>query len=243
MNALAVIPARYDSRRFPGKPLARLGGRPIVEWVWSAVASCPHFARVVVATDDVRIAQCVSSFGGEVEMTSADHVTGTDRVAEVAERYREIDVVANVQGDQPFVSARQLSDLLTPYLNGHAPAMTTLACHLKGPRVDDPNVVKVVCDIEGRALYFSRAPIPYSFEAGADFLHHLGLYAFRADFLREYARLRRTELEARERLEQLRALAYGYRITVCQTNEGVLEVNTPADLRQAESLLRQAELA
>jgi 3-deoxy-manno-octulosonate cytidylyltransferase (CMP-KDO synthetase) len=197
----------------------------------------------VVATDDVRIADCVRSFAGEVEMTSSDHVTGTDRIAEVAERYNGIDVVANVQGDQPFVSPEQLTDLLGPYLEGRAPAMTTLACPLDGPRVDDPNVVKVVCDVEGHALYFSRAPIPYSFEDGADFLHHLGLYAFRADFLRESARLRPTELEARERLEQLRALAYGHQIMVCQTNEPVVEVNTPDDLRQAESLLRRAEQA
>jgi 3-deoxy-manno-octulosonate cytidylyltransferase (CMP-KDO synthetase) len=242
VNALAVIPARYNSQRFPGKPLARLGGRTIVEWVWTAASACPQFARVLVATDDNRIAQCVRSFAGEVEMTSSDHATGTDRVAEVAKRYPEMDVVANVQGDQPFVSAGQFADLLRPYLEGRSPEMTTLACPLHGPGVDDPNVVKVVCDVEGRALYFSRAPIPYSFTDRVGFLHHLGLYAFRADFLQEYAQLLPTKLEARERLEQLRALAHGHPITVCRTKEAVLEVNTPEDLERAEALLSRADL-
>jgi 3-deoxy-manno-octulosonate cytidylyltransferase (CMP-KDO synthetase) len=243
MKALAVIPARYGSQRFPGKPLARLGERTVVEWVWRATAASTLFDHVVVATDDQRVAECVRAFAGEVEMTRSDHETGSDRVAEVAERFTEVDVVANVQGDQPFVSAIQLTSLLKPYSEGHTPAMTTLACPLDATRATDPNVVKVVCDIDGYALYFSRAPIPYSFEDGASFLHHVGLYAFRADFLREYAQLSATELEGRERLEQLRALAHGHRVMVCQTREAAFEVNTPDDLREAELMLATGRVA
>ena len=240
MKALAVIPARYYSQRFPGKPLALLGGRTIVEWVWTGVSGCPHFAGVVVATDDERIAECVRSFGGELELTRREHTNGTERVAEVASRHPEVDVVVNVQGDQPFVSSGQLTDLLGPYLGGREPEMTTLACPLEGTRADDPNIVKVVCDAEGRALYFSRAPIPYAFEDDAGFLQHLGLYAFRADFLRAYVQLPPTELERREGLEQLRVLAHGYPVTVSRTDEAVLEVNTPEDLERAEAVLSRA---
>ena len=238
MNILGVIPARYDSKRFPGKPLADLSGRTVIEWVYSAAASCPHFDRVLVATDDERIAECVRGFGGEVELTRADHATGTDRVAEVAARYPDADVVANVQGDQPFVSAEHLSDLLAPYLEGLSPAMTTLACHLDPARAPDSNVVKVVCDREGNALYFSRAQIPFATGSEQpDYLHHLGLYAFRADFLQTYAGFASTPLEEYEQLEQLRVIEHGYRIAVCKTDQAVLEVNTPEDLEHAVALV------
>jgi 3-deoxy-manno-octulosonate cytidylyltransferase (CMP-KDO synthetase) len=237
VRAHAVIPARYDSTRFPGKPLALLGGRSMVEWVYEAAASCRHFERVVVATDSDEIAACVHGFGGEVEMTRSDHATGTDRVAEVAERVPEADVIANVQGDQPFVTARMLEQLLEPYLVGDIPEMTTLACPLDPRAAHDPNLVKVVCDRAGRALYFSRAPIPHGVDGTAPFLHHLGLYAFRAEFLRVYSTLAETQLERCERLEQLRALEHGYRIIVCRTEHAVLEVNTPEDLERAQTLV------
>lgn len=240
MRALAVIPARHASTRFPGKPLALLGGRPVVEWVYEAAASCPHFENVVVATDSRPIADAVRSFGGMVELTRTDHLTGTDRVAEVAERHPQADVIVNVQGDQPFVTARMLEQLLGPYLRGESPEMTTLACPVDVEAASDPNVVKVVCDRERRALYFSRAPIPHGANSAMPFLHHLGLYAFRADFLRVYARLAETALERCERLEQLRVLEHGYRITVCPTERAVLEVNTPEDLERAEELLAAA---
>jgi 3-deoxy-manno-octulosonate cytidylyltransferase (CMP-KDO synthetase) len=237
VRAHAVIPARYQSKRFPGKPLALLGGRPMVEWVYEAAASCPHFERILVATDSEAIADCVRGFGGEVELTRGDHSTGTDRVAEVAGRVPEAEVIANVQGDQPFVTATMLDQLLGPYLRGESPEMTTLACPLDPRAAQDPNLVKVVCDREGRALYFSRAPIPHSVDGAAPLLHHLGLYAFRADFLRTYSGLAETELERCERLEQLRVLEHGYRITVCRTEHAVLEVNTPEDLERAQALV------
>jgi len=201
--------------------------------VYTAAAGCPHFDRVVVATDHEGVAECVRAFGGEVEMTRSDHASGTDRVAEVAERHPESGVVVNVQGDQPFVSAEQLTALLGPYLAGEAPQMTTLACPLAGDLdAADPGVVTVVRDRRGRALYFSRSPIPYG---DGPRLHHLGLYAFRRDALEEYTTLPETELEVRERLEQLRALEHGFEIVVCLTDEAVLEVNTPADLERARA--------
>jgi 3-deoxy-manno-octulosonate cytidylyltransferase (CMP-KDO synthetase) len=236
MQILAVIPARYDSQRFPGKPLAIIGDRPMVQWVYEAAKSCPAFSRVVVATDSEKIADCVREFGGEVEMTHSEHLSGTDRVAEVAQRHPEMAAVANVQGDQPFVTAQMLSQLVSPYLQGELPDMTTLACPLKAEiGYHDPHVVKVICDRYDNALYFSRSPIPYYRQpAAAPAFHHLGLYAFRREFLAQYAQLAPTPLEICEGLEQLRVLEHGYRIRVCYTEAEAIEVNTPEDLALAE---------
>ena len=226
MQILAVIPARFGAQRFPGKPLADLGGRPVIQWVYEAATSCPHFDAVVVATDDERIARCVEGFGGEVELTRGDHPSGTDRVAEVAERRPDADVVVNVQGDQPFAEAAMLTALVQPYLDGGRPAMTTLACPLAAEARDDLNTVKVVCDLAGNALYFSRSPIPSSGPA----LQHLGLYAFTREAVLHFPTLAPTALERQERLEQLRALEHGVQIRVCRTNRPVIEINTPEDL-------------
>jgi len=239
MDILAVIPARYDSQRFAGKPLVMIDDRPMVQWVYEAAQSCSAFSQVVVATDSEAVAECVHSFGGAVEMTHSNHTTGTDRVAEVAQRYPNMGAIANVQGDQPFVTAQMLTQLVTPYLQGESPPMTTLACPLQQAGYSDPNAVKVVCDRHNRALYFSRSPIPYyrNPTSSAPVLHHLGLYAFSREFLAEYAKLSPTPLEQCEGLEQLRVLEHGYAISVCQTNQAVLEINTPADLVQAQSLI------
>lgn len=238
MSILAVIPARYGSQRFPGKPLVPLADRPLVQWVYEAVKTCPVFDQVVVATEDPRIAEAVKQFGGQVELTCPDHPSGTDRVAEVAARHPHADVVVNVQGDQPFVSALMLEQLIAPYLAERAcfPEMTTLACPLAPEDYHNPNAVKVICDRHHRALYFSRAPIPFYRHAGpAPVYHHLGLYAFRRDFLARYASLSPTPLEACEALEQLRVLEHGYAIEVCQTETKVLEINTPEDLAVAQA--------
>lgn len=241
MNILAVIPARYASQRFPGKPLAQLGDRPMVQWVFEAAKSCPGFDRVIVATDSDMIADRVRSFGGEVELTHGDHSTGTDRVAEVAALYPEFQAIVNVQGDQPFVTPKMLMQLIEPYLQGQSPDMTTLACPLDARTgYEDPNTVKVLCDRRQRALYFSRSAIPYfrnSVEAPV--YHHLGLYAFRRDFLTVYAQLTATPLEQCEALEQLRVLEHGYSIRVCQTEKAVLEINTPEDLTKAQILIAE----
>jgi 3-deoxy-manno-octulosonate cytidylyltransferase (CMP-KDO synthetase) len=240
-NILAVIPARQGARRFPGKPLADLDGRPIVQWVYQAAMSCPHFDEVVVATDSEEIAARVREFGGAVELTRDDHETGTDRVAEVAERREDADVVVNVQGDQPFATAEMLSALVAPYVAGESPPMTTLACPLTDAAGwENPNVVKVVCDAQGYALYFSRSPIPHRAEGEqVDGLHHLGLYAFTRETVLRFPLLEQTPLERRERLEQLRALEHGIRIRVCATDHAVLEVNTPEDLERAQRLVRE----
>jgi len=239
LKILAVIPARYRSQRFPGKPLVLIGDRPMVQWVYEAAKQCAVFDQVVVATDDQQIADCVKGFGGVVEMTRSTHETGTDRVAEVAERYPGMEVVVNVQGDQPFVTPTMLTELVTPYLEGEQPKMTTLACALTEESAYlDPNVVKVICDRHHRALYFSRAAIPYYRNSGsAPVFHHLGLYAFQRSFLANYASLTPTPLEQCEALEQLRVLEHGYHIRVCQTQVAVPEINTPEDLLKAQSFI------
>lgn len=239
---LAVIPAREGARRFPGKPLADLDGRPLVQWVYESAAGCTVYDEVIVATDSEKIAACVRGFGGRAELTRDDHSSGTDRVAEVAERHADAEVVVNVQGDQPFATPELLEALVKPYLAGEHPPMTTLAC----PLVDaaswtDPNVVKVVRGADGDALYFSRSSIPYgAADEGSHVkpLHHLGLYAFTRETVLRFPRLSPTPLEKQEGLEQLRALEHGIRIRVCETDRPLLEINTPEDLERARQLVR-----
>lgn len=249
IQILAVIPARYQSQRFPGKPLVNIGDRTMVQRVFEAAKSCPAFDRVIVATENEKIADCVRAFGGEVELTADTHETGTDRIAEVAARHLEYDVVVNVQGDQPFIRANMLNQLVAPYLAAAAqaaelPEMTTLACPLDLSKdLDNPNVAKVICDRNDNALYFSRSPIPYfRQQLAAPVYHHLGLYAFRADFLAKYTQLEATPLEQCESLEQLRVLEHGYRIRVCQTETAIIEINTPEDLITAQSLIAEGKL-
>lgn len=239
MKILAVIPARYDSQRLPGKVLSPIGDRPMVQWVYEAAKNCPDFAQVVVATDSEIVAEEVKQFGGIVEMTSSAHTTGSDRVAEVAQRYPDMEIVVNIQGDQPFVTPQILSQLVSPYLEGESPEMTTVACPLDvdlGYR--DPNTVKVLCDRHNRAIYFSRASIPY-FRNRIDVpvFHHLGLYAFRQDFLDTYTQLEPTPLELAEGLEQLRVIEHGFAIRVCPIQESLLEVNTSDELLNAQRLI------
>lgn len=244
MKILAVIPARYASQRFPGKPLVKIGDKPMVQWVYEAAKGCPDFAEVIVATDDDRVADCVRQFGGVVEMTHSDHETGTDRVAEVAGRYPEMTVVVNVQGDQPFVTPQMLSQLVSPYIQGKSSPMTTLACPVDfHTGYTDPHTVKVLCDRLGNALYFSRSPIPYYRNPieDAPVFHHLGLYAFERQFLTQYAQLLPTPLEQCEGLEQLRVLEHGFKIRVCLTEKAVIEINTPEDLLKASELYLKPE--
>jgi 3-deoxy-manno-octulosonate cytidylyltransferase (CMP-KDO synthetase) len=241
VKVLAVVPVRYEASRFPGKPLADLNGRPLVQWVYEAAASCTVYDDVIVATDNDEIAARVRDFGGHVELTRDDHPTGTDRVAEVAERHADADVIVNVQGDQPFVVPQMLHALVEPYLAGERPAMTTLACPIvETASWTNPNVVKVVRGVDGYALYFSRSPIPHgAMDAGANVkpLHHLGLYAFARETVLRLRTLPPTPLEQQERLEQLRALEHGIDIRVCETDRPLVEVNTPEDLDQARRLV------
>ena len=245
MKILAVIPARYDSQRLPGKVLSKIDHRPMVQWVYEAAQSCSDFAEVVVATDSEIVADCVKQFGGKVEMTSSEHTTGTDRVAEVAKRYPEMTAVANVQGDQPFVTPEILSQLISPYLKGESPEMTTVACPLDmDTGYNDPNTVKVLCDQRNRAIYFSRSPIPYFRNpVKVPVFHHLGLYAFRQDFLEQYTKLTPTPIESCEGLEQLRAIEHGFAIQVCLIEKALMEVNTSDELLQAQCLAAKMDLS
>ena len=240
-HAVGVIPARYQSSRFPGKPLALIDGRTLVERVFERARAARRLTRLLVATDDDRIASAVRAFGGEVVMTSPTHGTGTDRLAEVA-RSLEADLFVNIQGDEPLVDPRDI-DQLVECLEADALAdMATLATPL--PEADqalDPNVVKVVCDASGRALYFSRSAVPFvrkGATASRPWLRHVGLYAYRRGFLLEFASWSPGVLEAIEGLEQLRALERGRTIKVLKARGIYHGVDTPDDVRAVEQVLR-----
>ena len=251
MNVIAVIPARFASTRFPGKPLAEILGKTMIQRVYERTAQASCVSRVLVATDDERIAAVVRSFGGEVCMTRPDHPTGTDRLAEVAQQL-DADIIVNVQGDEPLIDPRMIEQAVTPLLKNPDLAMGTLKTPIVQPdEFQNPNVVKVVCDQRGHALYFSRAPIPYprDFEnspdctqqAGLSQYKHIGLYVYRRDFLLTFTQLSPTPLEQLEKLEQLRALEHGYSIFVATTEFLSQGVDTPEDLVRVEALLRGAE--
>ncbi|RMF86247.1 MAG: 3-deoxy-manno-octulosonate cytidylyltransferase [Nitrospirae bacterium] len=238
---LAVIPARYDSSRLPGKPLVEIGGRPMVQWVYEAAARVPSVERVVVATDDERVVRAVERFGGEVVLTSPAHPSGSDRVAEVARRLGP-EVVVNLQGDEPLIEPHVVEDALRPLLEEPEVAMSTLCTRIHDEAAwRDPNVVKVVRADNGDALYFSRAPIPHPREArpleALPVFKHLGLYCYRAPFLERITELPPSPLERIERLEQLRVLEAGYRIRVVETAHDTVGVDTPEDLERVRRLV------
>lgn len=241
MRVTAVIPARYASTRFPGKPLADIHGKPMIQWVYERTRQANSVNRVVVATDDERIAAAVTAFGGEVQMTRADHPTGTDRLAEVAARI-ETDLIVNVQGDEPLIDPRMVDQAVNAVRRNPGVVMGTLKTPIGSvEEYLNPNVVKVVTDRHGFALYFSRAPIPYPRDlvdelegnfARLEACKHIGLYVYRKDFLLTYPRLSPTPLEQLEKLEQLRALEHGFRIKVAVTELTSQGVDTPEDLER-----------
>lgn len=236
MKILCVIPSRIASTRIPRKPLSLIQGKPMVQWVYENASRCACLSDVIVATDSEEIAAVIKGCGGKVAMTDPELQTGSDRVAAVAEKHPEADVIINLQGDEPFIKARMLEQLVSPYLKGEMPEMTTLAHPLDmETEYNNPGFVKVITDLNHNALYFSRSPIPYfRQDVSAPVYHHLGLYAFRRDFLLLYKNLPQTPLEKTELLEQLRALEHGYRIRVCLTEEKTLEVNTVEELALAQ---------
>lgn len=244
MGVTVVIPARYASTRFPGKPLADLCGKPMIQWVYERSALCESADRVIVATDDERIAKVVTGFGGDVVMTRADHETGTDRLAEVAEKLED-ELIVNVQGDEPMIDPVMIQTAVEPLLKDSSIPMGTLKTPLTSvEEYRNPNVVKVVTDLQGFALYFSRAPIPYPRDFAGDIdqrwndlatAKHIGLYVYRRDFLLKYPSLPSTPLETQECLEQLRALEHGYRIRVAETDLVGQGVDTPEDLERVKS--------
>jgi len=241
-SIVAVIPARFGSTRFPGKSLALIQGKPMIQWVYERTKRSQQLGRVIVATDDERIRQAVAAFGGEAVMTAASHATGTDRIAEVA-RGLSCDLVVNVQGDEPLIRHEMIDEAILPLAGDPTIPMGTLARRITDQRETvDPNVVKVVFDAKGFALYFSRAPIPWDRDrwAGRTALHelpdgglqykHIGLYVYRREFLLAYASLPPTPLEGIEKLEQLRALERGHRIRVVLTEHESFGVDIPDDL-------------
>ncbi len=255
MKFTVVIPARYASSRFPGKPLADIGGKPMVVRVAERAAKSGA-AQIIVATDDQRIATAVEDHGFRALMTRRNHATGTDRLAEVAAKLRlgARHIVVNVQGDEPLIAPaliRRVAENLAAHRDA---AIATAACRIRDARdMANPNVVKVVLDAKGHALYFSRAPIPWARDAFSPVLfsrgirtlppalpalRHLGIYAYRCSFLRDYSRLKPAAIETFEALEQLRALAHGYRISVAISAAAPHPgVDTPADLRRLRRLI------
>lgn len=251
MKITAIIPARYASTRFEGKALADIMGRPMVQHVYERTAKAALVSEVIVATDDERIAAAVHAFGGRAEMTSRVHETGTDRLAEVAARL-DSDIIVNVQGDEPLIEPAMIDEAIRPLADDPAVMMGTLKTRIK--TLHDflsPNVVKVVTDWEGYALYFSRSPLPNFRDKWNDLkdeaftsrkllcYKHVGLYVYRRDFLLQFAQMSPTYLELAEKLEQLRVLENGYRIKVVETDFESIGVDTPGDLDKVLERLKK----
>jgi 3-deoxy-manno-octulosonate cytidylyltransferase (CMP-KDO synthetase) len=239
MRLVALIPARYGSTRFPGKPLALIAGKPLIQRVWEQARQVKELDGLWVATDEARIRDCVEAFGGQAVMTRADHPSGSDRLAEAARLLglSYDDIVVNIQGDQPLFPPDLIGQLAAPLKRDPEAVMVTPV-----RREDDlelalnPNVVKVVFDRRHRALYFSRSPLPCWRDADKPYFYrHLGLYAYQVGFLQKFVHLSPGRWEAAEKLEQLRALEHGYPIHLIETGGDTLEVDTPADLRRAEA--------
>ncbi|MCC8035325.1 MAG: 3-deoxy-manno-octulosonate cytidylyltransferase [Rikenellaceae bacterium] len=250
MNILALIPARYSSTRFPGKPLAMIGGRPMIRHVYERAGRL--FSDIFVATDDLRIAREVSAFGGKWIMTGDYHQSGTDRCAEALDKAEAItgkkyDVVVNIQGDEPFISSSHLESLVALFDDPLTEIGTLVRRFGPGEDFFDPNCVKVVLSRGGSALYFSRLPIPYIREKGSSagqtvvFYKHIGLYAYRAGVLRTITALAQGMLERAESLEQLRWLENGFRIDTALVHGETLAVDTPEDLERVEHHYRQID--
>ncbi len=246
-KAVVIIPARYGATRFPGKPLALLKGKPIIQWVYERAKGAKSIHDVIVATDDERIMKVIIESGGKAMMTSKGHATGTDRISEVAKDIM-CDIIINVQGDEPFISP-EMVDHTVNLLNDERASISTLARRIEEEReLIDPNVVKVVFDKEGFALYFSRSTIPYyrdrwkdtsgiNLQEGVKVYKHIGIYGYRRDVLIRLTKTPQSELEGIERLEQLRALENGFKIKVGITSFNTIGIDTPEDLKRAEEWL------
>lgn len=243
MKSIGIIPARYASTRFPGKPLAMLGGKTVIERVYEQVAEV--LDEAYVATDDERIRQTVESFGGQAVMTRADHKSGTDRIEEAAEKLQtDADIIINVQGDEPFIQRSQLKTVMSLFDDPQTQIATLGKPFESIEAVENPNTPKIVTDLRGYALYFSRSVIPYirgkepsEWLASFPFLKHIGLYAYRREVLTAITKLPQSPLEMAESLEQLRWLQNGYRIKVGLTNVETVGIDMPEDLERAENFL------
>ncbi len=241
-RVLCVIPARYASTRLPGKPLKDIAGKPMIVRVYERARQAKRLVDTVVATDDERIKAAVEKAGGKAVMTRPDHPTGTDRLAEVAEKYPEVDIILNVQGDEPLIDPKLIDELAAAFDGTADLSMATVATPIEDEAErDNPNNVKVVMDRGGYALYFSRSRIPYPRKEGAPVFKHIGIYAYRRDFLLQYAKMAPTPLETSESLEQLRALENGYRIKVITTDRKFVGVDTEEDLKRVNEIYQEME--
>ena len=242
MKIGCVIPARFGSTRLPGKPLADIAGKPMIQRVYERVTNAKKPEVFIVATDDQRVYDAVQSFGGTVVMTDANHPTGTDRLAEVVQQYTDLDVIINVQGDEPMIDANLIDQLAELFESDDALQMATVATPLLEEEYDEPSAVKVILNKRNDAMYFSRSLIPYPRH---DFvntpLKHIGIYAYRRQFLLDYAKMEPTAAEQTESLEQLRALENGFAIRVITTDKRFVGVDTPEDLARVNEIFEQEE--
>ena len=238
-RAVGIIPARWSSTRFPGKPLHPIAGKALLRRVWERCERAKNLDAVIVATDDMRIAEAAFDWGAQVALTSASHCSGTDRIAEVARNAKQFGFVINIQGDEPLVDPRLIDRVIEKLREDRAIHIVTAAHRFENPTdALSPHQVKVVVDRVGNALYFSRAPIPYS---GNAFLRHQGIYGFRRDILLQFVRWKPTPLERAESLEQLRALENGVKVHVLITAKGSPGIDTPADAKALEQKLARAK--
>lgn len=241
MKTICVIPARYASTRLPGKPLKDICGKPMICRVFERAKLAEKISEVIVATDDERIFQAVEENSGRAMMTRADHKTGTDRLAEVAEKFPDVDVIVNVQGDEPLIEGGLIDELVAEFERDENLQMATVATELhEESDMKNPNNVKVVTDKNNDALYFSRSLIPYPRNSGKSKVYkHIGIYAYRRKFLLNYSNMESTPLEQSESLEQLRALENGYKIRVIKSDCKFIGVDTPEDLELVNKIYRE----
>ncbi|MDO3626180.1 3-deoxy-manno-octulosonate cytidylyltransferase [Mucilaginibacter sp. BT774] len=239
MQILGIIPARYDSTRFPGKPLADIAGKSMIQRVYEQAKKCAQLSEVIVATDDDRIFEHVLGFGGKAVMTSPSHQSGTDRCAEVAEKYSEHDVIINIQGDEPYIDPEQISKLIGCF-NGADTQLATLIKKISNEQeLHNTNSPKVIVNKNSEAIYFSRSPLPHirgqesqNWLQHFTYFKHIGIYGYQADILKQITKLPVSPLEKAESLEQLRWVENGYKIKVAETEIETIAIDTPEDLKK-----------
>lgn len=239
-NVIGVIPARYGSSRFPGKVLAEIAGKPMIQWVYQQASQSQILDQLIIAVDDPRVLKCVEEFGGKAVMTEAGHPSGTDRIAEAVEKI-QTDIVVNIQGDQPLIDPNMIDEAVQPLLEDRTVQISTIKTKISEEEFSDPAVVKVVVDENDFALYFSRSLIPYPRDKVAvNVYEHVGLYVYRKDFLLMISKMPQSYLERIEMLEQLRVLEHGYKIKVIETKSkhaAGVSVDTPEDIARVEKFL------
>jgi len=243
MKVLGIIPARYNSTRFPGKPLIDLKGKTMIQRVYEGALKCEEIDTLIVATDDERILATVENFGGKAILTKADHPSGTDRCGEVAQKYQGYDVIINIQGDEPLVNPSQLAQLIRVFKSNEVEIATLATKNVSKEDIENPNRIKVIRDVNQNALYFSRSPIPNIYHAKTAalnefaFLKHIGLYAFRTQTLLQLITLTPCAIEQIESLEQLRWMYYNFKIRVVETEIETPNIDTPEDVKKVVDLL------